>query len=194
MKWVHEIGYVTATQFATEMGTTKRVTNRRLQKLEAVGMIARKRVFWNYDSIITLTKNGIDAVGSELAQVKNIALGSLGHDLQLIDLSIELRRDYAGSNFVSERLLRHELGLKGVGQFGHVSDGHLLLQNGERIAVELELTPKQNWRLEKIVSSLRYDASLDAVWYFCPPNVSKRVAAVVGDDPFFKITSIGATQ
>lgn len=58
------------------------------------------------------------------------------------------------------------------GQRGHLADGVLLFPDGKQIAIEVELTMKGSWRLNKIISHYTVDHAFKEVWYFCAPGIS----------------------
>ncbi len=188
LRWINGFGFVTSVQVSRWMGVHEKVAVRRLRKLEQVGLVERERVFVRGGSIVTVSKEGIALAGDELGPMKKLRLGSFEHDRSLVDLSLDLVAKNAGSRFIPERRIRHERGLKGVGQEGHISDGFLMLSNGDRIAVELELTRKQRWRLKKIIDGFRRDLRIKSVWYFCAADVVDLVKEVVGDDDLFDVS------
>ena len=187
MKWINGFGFVMGDQVASWMGVCERVGNRRLRKLERAGLLMRERMFWRGGAVVRLTSDGVRMAGDEVGILKTVKLGTFEHDRQLVDLSLKIEAENEGSFFVPERRIRHELGLKGVGQQGHVPDGFLVLKNGAKIAVELELTRKQKFRLSKIIRGFQSNLKLKEVWYFCAPNVVGLLSEMTRGDEFFRI-------
>ena len=187
LKWINGFGFVMAGQVARWMNVDEKVAGRRLRKLESIRLISRERVFHRGGSVVRVTKDGVKMSGDELGPMKTLRLGTFEHDKSMVDLSLDLVSQNEGSYFLPERRIRHERGQKGVGQKGHISDGILTKSDKKRIAVELELSRKQRWRLDKIVSEFQADMSLDEVWYFCSDNVSDLVKEIVGSDQMFSI-------
>lgn len=190
LQWINGFGFVTSEQVSKRRKTCQRVTNRKLQKFENVGLIRRERIFMADSSIVRMTHEGVKLIGDELQPLRKLKLGSYEHDKALVDLSLKLQAEFESSEFQPERRIRHEIGLSGVGQAGHIADGELRLNDGSKIAVELELTRKQNFRLQKIISQLQTNLSLKGVWYFCPANVADQIRTATKGDPLFTIHEI----
>lgn len=116
-------------------------------------------------------------------------MGSYHHDLQLVDLATILEKE-AGGRFVTERRIRQDRGLAGVGVHGHVPDGQLELDGKKPIAIELELSTKGWRRLQRIVSDYAADLDLGEVWYFAGSEALLRRLKRASDGyPFIKVHS-----
>ena len=107
-------------------------------------------------------KCAVARAGDELPPLSRITLGGYVHDLQLVDLTLQLVAEIRGA-LVPERRIRHEWGLIGFGVSGHVADGLLELCIGRPIAIELELSTKAKRRLAKIFRGYLSDLPIDEV-------------------------------
>ena len=103
--------------------------------------------------------------GDDLPPLRAVRFGSFQHDLQLIDLATRLTSE-TGDEFTTERRLRQQRALKGVGIQGHVPDGLLKLDGQQPIAIELELSTKGWRRLQSILQTYAADFDIGEVWYF----------------------------
>ena len=130
---------------------------RRLKALEARGVVEGERVFYRMPQVYRVTEDGARLAGVDLSPPRK-DLSRLRHHLEVLELSWKLRSGDAGpgegvEGWITERELRRdklaerrekETGrMIGKGRMGRRPDGLLVLENGEEIAVELELTPKR---------------------------------------------------
>ncbi len=188
LRWINGFGFVMSGQVGRWMGVDEKVSGRRLRKLESIGVIARERVFHRGGSVVRVTKTGVQLAGDALGPMRMLRLGSFEHDRALVDLSLDILAEHKGAVFLPDRRIRHERGQgSGVGQKGHIADGFLVRSDGTTVAIELELTRKQRWRLKKIIGELQADMRLEAVWYFCAPTVVDLVREIVGGDEMFSV-------
>ena len=139
--------------------------------------------------VFRLTKSGVARSGDDLQPLKTIAMGSFDHDLQLVNLAMLLERK-TGGRFTSERRVRQDRCLTGVGMRGHVPDGLLDADSQKPIAIELELTTKAWRRLQTIMSDYAADLDLCEVWYFAgTESLQRRLKRAAHDYPFIKVFS-----
>ena len=166
LKWINGFGFATADQIQSYMGVYKATCYARLKKLVEGGYLSRERILHGQARIHKVTKKGTIASGDHIGGVQEIRLGTFRHDLRLVDLALELSGQ-TGGTFVPQRQIRHDEGLSGVGQFGHVSDGHLYIPGEEKpIAIELELSVKARSRLNSIINRYGADLSVKEIWYY----------------------------
>ena len=167
LRWVNGFGFASADQIMRYMNVKKATCYTRLKKLVEAGYLNRERILHGQARIHKLTKEGILASGDHLRPTGEIRLGTFKHDLALVDLALDLR-DATGGEFIPQRRIRHDEGLSGLGQFGHVADGYLhLLHHDKPIAIELELTVKAKSRLNSIIEGYGGNLTVHEVWYFC---------------------------
>ncbi len=108
----------------------------------------------------------------------------------LIDVFMRLVAKYPDAKWISERRLKQERFMNGMGKKWHVSDGILILSCGKKIAIELELTLKGKTRLEQILRGYRMMFDLKEVWYFCPKELIDSLSAFTNKLPFIKVFSL----
>jgi hypothetical protein len=163
IRWINGHRVATAEQVASKFGLSAPTAKKRLQGLKSLDYLVYEKVFQGKPGIYRAAARGI-AVTEDSLPVARLVLGSYEHDLQLVDLAVSLEHR-TGAQWQTDREIRHEKGLKGVGTFGHSPDGVLLFPGGARIAVELELSPKGAGKIEKIF--MEYAGSqYQEVWYF----------------------------
>jgi hypothetical protein len=154
---------------------------KRLYELKSIEYLIYEKIFHKKSGIYRAGTKGIAITNDELPAVK-IRLGSYEHDMQLVDLAIALEQK-TGAHWQTDRQIRHEKGLKGVGSKGHSPDGILIYPTNEKIAVELELSEKGTKRLEKILKEYA-NSQYKAVWYYIS---SQSIAAKILSAGFPKI-------
>jgi hypothetical protein len=163
IRWINGHRVATAEQVANKFGLSTPTAKKRLQELKSLDCLVYEKVFQDRPGVYRAAARGI-AVTDDSLPAARLVLGSYEHDLQLVDLAVSLEHR-TGAQWQTDRQIRHEKGLKGVGIPGHSPDGVLLFPGGARIAVELELSPKGAGKIEKIF--MEYAGSqYQEVWYF----------------------------
>ena len=138
LRWINGHGFVTVRQAATWLDISYQNTHRRLKLLKDAGYLSTDRVDRSR-YVFRVTRSGIVAGGDDLPPLKTIRFGSFYHDLRLVDLATKLACK-TGGDFITERRLRQERSMDGIGIHGHVPDGLLKLNGQKPIAIELELS------------------------------------------------------
>jgi hypothetical protein len=161
------------------MRTSARVAHDRLRALVSAGLLVSDRIFHRQPACYRITARGLGAVGRSYPPPR-LDLGTYDHDVGAAWLFLAAGNGTFGPmrDVVSERMLRsHDrrpdrtdppFGVRagGAGAPGlHYPDLLLITPKGQRIAIELELTPKGRGRREKILSAYAADARIDAVVY-----------------------------
>lgn len=133
---------------------------RRLRRLKSLELVKHERVLWNKPGIYRITEPGARYADVELPPAR-VDLSRLYHHLEVVDLSLEvLGKMESGHHWATEREVRQELLNRGRGssgkmgsgsKTGRIPDGLLISPNGERVAIELELTQKRTDDYRKIL-------------------------------------------
>lgn len=171
LRWVNAHRYARAEQIFKRFGLSRAIGYRRLKLLVQHGYLVHEIVFHGQPGHYRVTAKGVAASGDELSAPREVPLSSYRHDIMLVDLALELVRK-TGGTWITERQLRHQLGLDKVGRVGkhpHVPDGVLQIeQNGRAvvIAVELELSHKVGPRLQRILENYAV-SNYSQVLYCC---------------------------
>ena len=172
LRWINGHGFVTVQQAATWLNIRYQTCHRRLKLLVDGGFLTTTRVGHSRYTY-RLTKAGVLASGDDLPPLKVIAMGTYCHDLRLVDLAAFLEKE-TGGRFVTERRIRQDRGLHGLGTLGHVADGLLEVEGKKPIAVELELSTKGWRRLDGIMSDYAASLEIGEVWYFAGSDALHR--------------------
>lgn len=149
------------------IGSVKAVY-RRLKALQDRGAISGERIFYRMPMIYRPTEQGAALAQVDLPSPRH-DLSRLHHTLELVQLSRTLRTKHHGSEWRTEREVRRdklaerrdkETGrMRPGGKMGRTPDGVLILESGEYLAVELELTPKRAPVYHRIFSD--YESHLE---------------------------------
>lgn len=189
LRWINGHGFVTVQQAATWLEISYQTCHRRLKRLVDGGYLTTTRVGHSRYAF-RLVKAGVIKSSDDLPPLKTIAIGSYEHDLQIVDLAMTLE-EQTGGRFITERRIRQERGLVGIGAHGHVPDGLLKLHDQRPIAVELELSTKGWRRLKGIMADYAADLDIGEVWYFAGSDaLYRRLRRVADGYNFVRVHSL----
>ena len=168
-------GMVTSDQLGARFFRTA-AARRRLRALERAGLLVSDRVLAAHPAVVRATPRGARLAGCDLAPA-SLDLARIRHNLALVDLSEQLLATHPGSSWTTERELRRDR--MRAARNGdawerqrRVPDGLLLLADGTRVAVELDLTPKRSARLDLLAGAYAVDRDVDTVWWYLPSEVA----------------------
>lgn len=202
-------GAATAEQVRREFfGPSLQGAYRRLRALEDRGMVSGERVFYRMPQVYRPTESGARLAEVDLPPPRN-DLSRLHHTLEVLELSWQLRGagSEVSSNGEAEPRLAEPRLAEGVehwltereirrdklvarreketgrmlkkGKMGRTPDGILVLESGEEIAVELELSPKRAANYHRIFADYEQyieEGEFDGIcFYFASRKVMKRV-------------------
>ena len=110
--------------------------------------------------------------------------GELRHNLSVVDLSERLLRDYPESAWITERELRRDRMRDAHGDPAErqrrTPDGLLILTDGRRVAIELDLTAKRTRQLDQLARAYALERELACVWWYLPSETAAaRMRSVV---------------
>jgi len=165
LSWINQQGFARADQVAKKFGIERKTAYGRLHKLMGRGLLRHSRILFNEPGVYRVTRLAQQFCDQELPALSQIPLGSYRHDGLVVDVLLALEQQLP-VRVVTERCLRHKLGLRGVGQQGHISDGQLIFPD-KTVAIEVELSVKGQSRLDKIFKHHLANFDVGKVWYFC---------------------------
>ncbi|HAW58514.1 MAG TPA: hypothetical protein DCX03_05810 [Bacteroidales bacterium] len=185
ISWINSHRAATAEQVHKKFDLSLLSAKKRLYELKSFDYLIYEKIFHDKPGIYRAGAKGIAVTNDSLPTIK-IRLGSYEHDTKLIDLAISLE-EKTGAHWQTDRQIRHEKGLKGVGNKGHSPDGVLEFKNGNKVAVELELSLKGSKRIEKILKGYSRKEYKE-VWYFVgSKSLSPKI--IEAGIPFIKVFS-----
>lgn len=165
-------------------GYTVGTARQRLRRLVAYKPPGRRRALveqavleYGSGAWYWLTGPGLEWAGLPY-KYRALRVQNTAHIDRVLDVYFLLLSRYPGSVWISERRLRHERAMalladgrqvigRGLGRF---PDGVLVLPDGGRVAVEVELSGKARRRRRDHIDQL-VASGYTAIWYFCSPAV-----------------------
>jgi len=154
---IHQFRFCLGRQIKVHAGFTGlRATDRRLKALIEAGYLARKKYMYGVPYLYTLTHKGRILLGVNKREDK-VRIDRITHDIDVLDAVIFYVLEYGISllDIESEK----ELHIKGgFGARKHHPD-FTVNMSGKKIAVEVELNPKTQTRMEQNVRDnyMNYD-------------------------------------
>lgn len=185
LQFINDFGFCEMPHLDRRFGLKKPRNYQVVNRLVEAGLVAHERVFHGRHGIYRLSAKG--ASYTDLPALQRVALGNYHHDVMLIDVYLKLRTLHPEATWLSERHLKRDKFLDGVGKHGHLSDGVLVFPEGNQIAIEVELSLKGKNRLERILKGYGGDFSMKEVWYYCSEGVAASVRSLAASMPFVKI-------
>jgi hypothetical protein len=173
LAWIGEQYAVGVDQLCVFLDCNPRTVQRLLVRLREQRLVEVRRVLVGEPAWVIPTLKGLRAAGLSFGAWRP-TLGLLAHVAAVTDVRLQVHSRSPESEWVCERVLARE---KQSPQ-EHLADAVVLL-DGRRIAIEVELTVKSKRRTRAIIEELvgRYDAVL----YYCAPGPHRLLLELVGD-------------
>lgn len=158
--WLGEQYGARTDQIEVLLGCGPRTVQRVLARLRDAGLIDTRRLLVGDPAWVIPTATGLRATGQGFG-VWRPRVGLLAHVAAVNDVRLHVQARSPESEWIPERILARQ---RRAGE--HLPDA-LVLVDGQRVAIEVELTIKSRRRLTSILDELtgRFDTTL----YFCAP-------------------------
>lgn len=194
LAYLARFGAATAEQVRREFfGGSVQAAYRRLRALGDRGLIKGDRIFYRMPQIYRVTEPGARLSGTDLPPPRH-DLSRLPHTLEVAELAWTVRSEETVEGWRTEREIRRdklkarrEEGSGRVlrkGKMGRIPDGVAELENGELVAMELELSPKRAANYHRIFSDYEdhvEEGEYDGVrFYFPSAEAMRRVEELSG--------------
>lgn len=165
------------------------VMYRRLQELNRQGLVKHKRVLYGVPGVSFLSAKGVTVSNSPLSAVKSVNLKSFVHRVECAKCSAVLLEKYGGYWETERELYKKvfEASRRRLHEASKVKipDGVLTLANSNKIAVEIEITQKNNTRLRELVrlytNQVKTGQYSGVLYYVSREAVRTRLAAIVNE-------------
>jgi hypothetical protein len=161
LRWVCEQYGARADQLELLLGCGPRTVQRLLARLRDAGLIGTRRLLVGESVWAIPTSKGLRAAGQGFG-IWHPRLGGLAHVAAVTDVRLHIHARSPQSEWVPERVLARE---REPGE--HLPDGVVITGDGQRVAIEAELTVKSQHRVRLILDEL--SGRFDTVLYFCAP-------------------------
>jgi Replication-relaxation len=167
LAWTGEQYAARTDQLETLMGAGPRTVQRTLARLRAHGLVTTRRLLAGESAWVLPTTAGLRACGSSFG-VWQPRVGLLAHVAAVNDVRLHVQQRSRDSQWIAERALARD---RRSGE--HLPDA-VVLADGQRVAIEVELTVKSQRRTTAIVDELA--RRFDAVVYFCAPGPHRQLS------------------
>lgn len=166
--WVCEQYGARADQLEVLLGCGPRTVQRLLARLRDAGLIGTRRLLVGESAWAIPTGKGLRAAGQGFG-IWHPRLGGLAHVAAATDVRLHIHARSPDSEWVPERVLARE---REHGE--HLPDGVVITEDGQRVAIEAELTVKSQHRVRLILDEL--SVRFDTVLYFCAPGPYRQLS------------------
>jgi DNA-binding transcriptional ArsR family regulator len=156
--WLGEQYGARTDQLEVLLSCGPRTVQRVLSRLRGAGLVTTRRLLVGEPAWVIPTSTGLRAAGTGFG-VWQPRLGLLAHTAAVNDVRLHIQSRSPESEWIPERLLARE---RQAGE--HLPDG-VVLVDGQRVAIEVELTVKSQRRVTAILDELI--GRFDTVLYFC---------------------------
>lgn len=187
LRFLNEFGFCEIRQIVKQFDMKKSSAYRYAKKLIQHGLIVNARIIKYQPCAYFVTAKGINLLKFDLPLIKNIPLHIYEHQLDVIDVSITLRKKYPDAIWMSERRLTREK----HNNHEHLPDGAVVLPDCKPFAIEIERTLKTKTRLESIILNYGLQNTYKEVWYFCSTSVMPAVTKFAANMPYIKVFRLG---
>ncbi|OGT50849.1 MAG: hypothetical protein A3F17_09280 [Gammaproteobacteria bacterium RIFCSPHIGHO2_12_FULL_41_15] len=185
LKGINRWGFVDIDYISRWFQWQPKLAYRRCRKLIQENYLQHEWIFYGEPGVYRVTQQGVLMSHDHLPPLRKINVATYHHHLKVAKLALRLVEQHKGE-FITERDLRHQLGINGLDDKQHISDG-ILVKNDQRIAIEVELTVKSESRLKKILQHYRKEFSIQGVWYFCgTQEVKNKLDSLIHNTDFIK--------
>lgn len=167
LAWLGEQYAARTDQLEALLGCGPRTVQRVLARLREQGLLTTRRLVVGEPAWVAATAAGLRLAGGGFG-VWEPRLGLLAHVSAVNDVRLHVHARSPGSEWVCERVLARERQAA-----AHLPDG-VVIAEGWRVAVEVELTVKSRRRVTAILDELC--ARFDAVVYFCAPAARRQLS------------------
>jgi hypothetical protein len=174
LRWVGEQYAVRSDQLVAGLGCNPRTVQRLLARLREQRFADVRHLLVGEPAWVIPTVRGLRAAGLSFG-VWRPRLGSLAHVCAVTEVRLHVQSRSPEGEWVCERALAREK----LTPQEHLADGVVVL-NGRRLAIEVELTVKSKRRTRLIIDELtgRYDAVL----YYCAPGPRRLISELAVEE------------
>jgi len=166
LSWVGEQYGARVDQLEVLLDCGPRTVQRVIGRLRDSRLITTRRLLVGEPAWVIPTRAGLRAAGHGFV-VWQPRIGLLAHVAAVNDVRLHVHARSPESEWVPERQLARE---RQAGE--HLPDG-VVITEGRRVAIEVELTVKSRRRAQAILDELA--GSFDAVLYFCAPGPHRQL-------------------
>ena len=184
---IGKFGFMNVKQIAKYFSVCQKRAYKILARLSKNGFLYNKRFFHGEFGVYCLMKKAADLTNHKM--IKNVNIATLNHDLSVIDVFVSLSKSQEYECIITDREMRLE---KNISKNIHVPDLIMRDQEGNQIAIEIELSIKSHSRTKAIIQFFKGAVHYYEVWYFCNQKTYNHIAKYVNqNNRIFKLFNIG---
>lgn len=169
IRFINQFGFCCMKQLKQQFGLKEPHCYRLIRRLIKLGLLTHQFIFHKQGGVYQATTKG--AQFTNLPPLFKVPLATYYHQLKVVDVAVQLLKQFPESSWISERQLAQDVYFNGFGVKGHVADGVLVLKDGRQVCVEVELTQKSKSRMAQIFKSYSTFFQVKEVWYVCPKQL-----------------------
>lgn len=173
LSFINEFGFCELPQIQEKFGLTMSGTYKMLKSYIDEDLLIHERIFYHLHGIYRATRLG--ATFTCIPRLSKVPIGNYAHQIAVIETYMQFMKQYPGSSWMTERVLRKLGYMPGKDRDKHYADALVYLPDGKQIAIEVELTMKSKRRLKKIMSGYMCQFEIKEVWYYCAPAIVNKV-------------------
>ncbi len=184
IRFINNFGFCEIKQIEKQFGIKKSRGYQIMKRLVDANLVVHERVFHGVHGIFYVTHRGSEF--SDLPPIKNIPKDNYRHQLAIIDTFFKLKAQYPEAEWVSERRIKRDKYMDGLGKRRHIPDGLLIFPDSKEVAIEVELTLKSKRRLLEIFRNYMACLEIKEIWYYCSPKITEQLRQLAEKKPFLK--------
>jgi hypothetical protein len=177
------------------LGVGRTAAYRRVAACIEAGLLERIDILRTEPGLLRATRDGLSFAGLGLP-LAAISPGTVEHHLRCATVARRAERRYGPDRVLSEREIRLAEQIEGTRIAAaeldeshgrprlHRADLAILAEEGT-IAIEVELTPKAPWRLQKLMRAWKWEvlaSKVAEVHYLCAPGQTRRAVQKAVDN------------
>lgn len=178
LSWLCEQYGARTDQLEVLLDNGPRTVQRVLARLRDAGLITTRRLLVGEPAWAIPTSAGLRAAGQGFG-VWHPRIGLLAHVAAVNDVRLHVQARSPESEWVPERVLARERE-----PAEHLPDG-VVITEGQRVAIEVELTVKSQRRVRLILDEL--SGRYDTVLYWCAPGPCRQLSQLVAGEQWPKL-------
>ncbi len=187
LSFINQFGFCEILQIQKQFHLKKGRSYQIINRLIDGGLLSHQRIFYGKHGVYFLTEEG--ACYTDLPALRKISYRHYYHHLKVIEVAIRLNTQYPHAIWVSERQLFIKQFEKGHRKKGHLADGLLILPENKKIAIEVELSRKNEKRLQFIFKKYAAEDVME-VWYYCCADLASFLTKLSQKMSFIKIFNV----
>jgi len=166
LTWLAEQYGARTEQLEVLLGSGPRTVQRVIARLREAGLIEVRRLLVGESAWAIPTSKGLRTTGQGFGLWRP-GIGLLAHVAAINEVRLHIQSRSPQSEWLPERLLAKECHPR-----EHLPDG-VVITDGQRVVIEVELTVKSRRRMDRILDEL--SGSYDTVLYWCAPGPHRQL-------------------